>query len=72
MRKYQINPISRIFYQISGTGVILILAVLIDWWLFKLLGNHKNVIYYLGLISFIAIFAGFIVNIWRGFGKNQE
>lgn len=72
MGKYQINSISRIFYQVSGTFVILIIAVLVDWWLFKILNNHVRIIYYLGLFAFIAIFTGFIVNIWKGFGRNND
>ena len=72
MGKYQVNRISGIFYRITGTGVIMILAVLIDWWLFKIFTNHRGIIYYLGIISFASVLIGFIVNIWKGFGKDPQ
>jgi hypothetical protein len=63
----QNNSLSLFFFRITITSLILILALLFDMWVFHVVSNTYNWIYFIGLIGFISLVIGIIINIWSNF-----
>lgn len=66
MSNIEKGKISRICYKITGTSAIVIIATLIDWWIFHLIPWPVQLLYFLGVVAFGSLFLGIIINIWEG------